>query len=197
MLFGIKSSYLLELEEILRDAGSSVVKLDDQSREQLSAYVNEVSKSENREGRRFLISAGDPGTRRALYLKAIQLGLEPHHWVAHSSSSVSPSASIGVGTHINRLTTIASRVMIGRNVLVNRSCSVGHDSRVFDHVSFGPGVIIPAHVTVHEAARLGAGCVFIPGISVGAGAIVGAGAVVVKDIRPNETVFGNPARPRN
>jgi len=195
VLFGTRSSYLIELEEMVEDAGLSAVKLDDENPEQISAYLSEVSRTERKDGRKFLISSGDPGTRRVLFRAAIKLGFEPHQYVAHSSSSVSQSASIGDGTHINRLTSIASQVVIGRNVLLNRSCSVGHDSRVHDHVSFGAGVILSANVTVHEGARLGAGCVFRPGVVVGAGAIVGAGAAVVKDVSPGATVFGNPASP--
>ncbi|TIW04883.1 MAG: sugar O-acetyltransferase, partial [Mesorhizobium sp.] len=37
--------------------------------------------------------------------------------------------------------------------------------------------------------------VILAGISIGAGAIVGAGAVVTRNVPPNTTVVGNPARP--
>ena len=42
MLFGTRSSYLIELEEMVEDAGLSAVKLDDENPEQISAYLSEV-----------------------------------------------------------------------------------------------------------------------------------------------------------
>jgi acetyltransferase-like isoleucine patch superfamily enzyme len=35
----------------------------------------------------------------------------------------------------------------------------------------------------------------IAGITIGKNARIGAGSVVINDVKPGETVFGNPAKP--
>ena len=47
---------------------------------------------------------------------------------------------------------------------------------------------------IGKGASIGAGAVFLPGVSVGEGAMVGAGAVVTRDVPPFTVVVGNPAR---
>ncbi len=47
---------------------------------------------------------------------------------------------------------------------------------------------------VRRGASIGSGATLLGGITVGENAIVGAGSVVTKDVPPNTTVAGNPAR---
>ncbi|HEV2881594.1 MAG TPA: acyltransferase [Pyrinomonadaceae bacterium] len=47
---------------------------------------------------------------------------------------------------------------------------------------------------VRRGASIGTGAVVLGGIEIGARAIVGAGAVVTRDVPPDATVAGNPAR---
>ena len=47
---------------------------------------------------------------------------------------------------------------------------------------------------VRRGASIGSGSTLLGGITVGENAIIGAGSVVTKDVPPNTTVAGNPAR---
>jgi acetyltransferase-like isoleucine patch superfamily enzyme len=47
---------------------------------------------------------------------------------------------------------------------------------------------------VRRGASIGTGAVIMCGLEIGARAIIGAGAVVTKDVPPDATVAGNPAR---
>ncbi len=53
-----------------------------------------------------------------------------------------------------------------------------------------------AGATIEDGARIGANATLLPGVKIGRGAIVGAGSVVTRDVAPEATVIGNPARPR-
>ena len=41
---------------------------------------------------------------------------------------------------------------------------------------------------------IGANCIVLPGVTIGAGSVVAAGSVVVKDIPPMSVAGGNPAK---
>jgi len=62
-------------------------------------------------------------------------------------------------------------------------------------VHFAPGARAAGEVVVGENSFVGCGAIILPRIRIGAGATIGAGAVVTKDVGPNQTVVGNPARP--
>lgn len=47
---------------------------------------------------------------------------------------------------------------------------------------------------VRRGASIGSGATLLGGITVGENAVIGAGSVVTKDVPPNITVAGNPAR---
>lgn len=55
-------------------------------------------------------------------------------------------------------------------------------------------VVKVGRITVKKGAWLGAGCVVLPGVTIGEGSIVGANAVVTEDIPDYEVWGGNPAR---
>ena len=52
-----------------------------------------------------------------------------------------------------------------------------------------------AGASLDAGAFLGSHACVIPRISIGAWAFVGAGSVVIRNVGPNEAVFGNPAAP--
>lgn len=47
---------------------------------------------------------------------------------------------------------------------------------------------------VKKGATIGANCTILCGVTIGENAVVGAGAVVVRDVPPDTTVVGNPAK---
>ena len=51
-----------------------------------------------------------------------------------------------------------------------------------------------AKVTIEHDAFIGAGCLILKGVTIGACSIVGAGSVVTKSIPPHQLWAGNPAR---
>ena len=72
--------------------------------------------------------------------------------------------------------------------------SIGHDCRVGDYAH-----VAVAHLgggaSIAEGVFMGLGSVVLPSVHVGAWATVGAGAVVTRNVDPETTVIGIPARP--
>lgn len=112
----------------------------------------------------------------------------------HPNAFVALDASIGEGSQILAQGAVCTHVSIGKNVIVNTSASIDHDSQIDDGVHIAPGAKIAGEVHVEACAFIGTGAVILPGLNIGSGAIVGAGAVVTKDVAPMTVVVGNPAR---
>ena len=71
---------------------------------------------------------------------------------------------------------------------------VHDDARRMDGTRPGAGDGTVAPVILWRGCYLGAGCLILPGVTVGEEAIVAAGAVVTRDVPPRTVVGGVPAR---
>ena len=85
--------------------------------------------------------------------------------------------------------------ILGRHVIINTGATVDHDCRLGDFVHVAPGAHLAGGVRIDPGGFMGIGSVAVPGVHLGTGCVVGAGAVVVRDLLPNVTAIGVPARP--
>ena len=108
---------------------------------------------------------------------------------------MSDDVTVGEGCILCAGSVFTVNITLGRHVIVNLNCTVGHDSVLEDYVTVYPGVNVSGCVRVGEESELGTGMQIIQGMSIGKGSILGAGAVVVSDIPRGCTAVGIPARP--
>ncbi len=105
-------------------------------------------------------------------------------------------------------------VHFGHHIYCNFGVTMVDDTHIYvgDYTMFGPHVtiataghpILPSlrekayqyNMPVHIGRNcwFGAGCIVLPGVTIGDNVVVGAGSVVTKDIPSNVVVVGNPAR---
>lgn len=121
---------------------------------------------------------------------------------------VLPGAVIGRDCNICDHVFIENDVVVGDRVTIKCGVQLWDGLRLEDDVFVGPNVTFtndrfPRNrqypekflpTLVEKGASLGANATILPGVKIGAGAMVGAGAVVTRDVPPNATVVGNPAR---
>lgn len=126
------------------------------------------------------------------------------------------------GCQIGDETKIGTFVEIQKNASVGARCKISSHTFVCegvtieDEVFVGHGVMfindkVPrataeggqlqteadwavVETIVKRGASIGSGATILCGVTIGEGAMVGAGAVVTKDVAPNATVAGCPAR---
>jgi UDP-perosamine 4-acetyltransferase len=108
---------------------------------------------------------------------------------------VSPTATVGEGSHLLPGSVINAATTIGRATIVNTNASIDHDCRVGDFVHVAPGVAIGGAVKIGRRAFVGIGARVLPGLTIGEDSVVGGGAVVVDDVPAGATVVGVPAHP--
>jgi len=125
-------------------------------------------------------------------------------------ATVRENVSIGRGTIVGRGVTVENVCTIGRYCKLESECYITAYSTLEDRVFVAPGVMCSNDnfvgrtaerfkhfkgMTVRKGARLGVGCVLLPGVTIGEDALVAAGAVVTRDVEPRMIVMGRPAKP--
>ena len=111
-----------------------------------------------------------------------------HPWARVINSKVGKGSVIAPGA------VLAPRSKIGKHVLCNYNCTIGHDAVIGDLSVVGPNASISGNVTLGEGVYIGAGASVRENLTIGDGAVVGMGAVVIKDVPPGMTVVGVPAK---
>ena len=139
-------------------------------------------------------SVGDPSVRMKLFETGLAHRLEPLT-VIHPAAVVSPRAVLGPGCQVMAGAVINPCARLGKQVIVNTRAIVEHDCEVGDFVHISPGAQLGGTVKIGAGAHIGLGATVIQGLVIGERAVVGAGAVVVKNVGPQTTVAGVPAKP--
>ncbi|MDY0781374.1 acetyltransferase [Tenacibaculum sp. IB213877] len=155
--------------------------------------INELNQVE--EQLSIVISIGDPKIK-LIILKKITSKKIDFPIIIHPNASISnDEVELGEGTIICENTIITCNIKIGSFVILNLSCTVGHDTVIDDLCAFMPSVNISGEVHIEEGVYVGTGAKIINLLEIGKNTIVGAGAVVSKSLPANCTAVGIPAKP--
>jgi sugar O-acyltransferase (sialic acid O-acetyltransferase NeuD family) len=98
------------------------------------------------------------------------------------------------GSIITAGNILTTSVHVGRFVILNLSCTVGHDVILGDYCTILPGCNISGNVKIGQGTLLGTGSQVLQNLTLGSHCKVGAGAVVTKSFGDDLTVLGIPAR---
>ncbi|MCB5190862.1 acetyltransferase [Methylobacillus arboreus] len=107
---------------------------------------------------------------------------------------VSVRVHTGTGCFWAARVQISPDVWIGDFANIHSGTIISHDVRIGDYAQIGAMVFIGGGAQIGNHAIVYPHATITPGIKIGDGATVGAGAVVIKDVPPGVTVFGNPAK---
>lgn len=84
--------------------------------------------------------------------------------------------------------------LIGARTLLMAGSHVGHDSRLGVDCEVAPNAVVGGCCTIGDRVRIGMNATILPHVTIGSGARIGAGAVVTRDVPPDETWIGSPAK---
>ena len=114
--------------------------------------------------------------------------------IVDPSVLLSKHVRVGEGTIICAGTIATVDINIGKHVIINLDCTLGHDDIIDDFVTIYPSVNVSGNVYIGQCSEIGTGTQIIQGKNIVSDIIIGAGAVVVKDIEERGTYVGSPAR---
>ena len=150
------------------------------------------------EKKMFNISISDHSERENFAKEFCSIGCEPLS-VISKLSDIGNENIIGAGAIVSQFSIITTNVKIGNFFQLNRHASVSHDCIIGDYVTFAPYATCSGNVVIEDGAYIGAGAIIKQGssmnpLTIGKNAIIGMGAIVTRDVEPNSTVIGNPAK---
>ena len=114
--------------------------------------------------------------------------------IVHPHTMISPRARLQEGVIAIAGTVVNRDARVGRGVILNTLCSVGHDCILRDFAQVAPGVNLGGAAIIGEGVFLGIGTKVVPEAQIGAWSIVGAGSVVIDDLPGGVFCHGSPAR---
>jgi sugar O-acyltransferase (sialic acid O-acetyltransferase NeuD family) len=114
----------------------------------------------------------------------------------HPSVQYHESCRFAAGVTICAGSIATVNVTIEEFAMVNLNCTIGHESSIGAGSVINPLTAISGGVKIGKSVLVGTHAAILQYISIGDHAVIGSGAMVNKDVEPNATVMGVPARPK-
>lgn len=142
----------------------------------------------------YVIGIGNPGARRQIARSLDAAGFSAATLV-HPDATLGSHVNLGAGSVVCAGARLTTNIQVGRHGHINLNATVGHDSIVGEFVSMNPLSSVSGDCIIEDDVTLGVSSSVINQVRIGRGSTVGGGACVVRDVGPNLTVVGVPAKP--
>lgn len=113
--------------------------------------------------------------------------------IIHPTALISKFCKIGEGAIITQRSGLNTNTTIGKYVTILES-RMGHDSSIGDFSTLSGDCNINGHVSIGQDVFISCGVSIAPNKKIGDGAKIGIGSIVISNVKPGITVFGNPAK---
>lgn len=189
---------MLEMNPSLKKCWDEVIFIDDTKKKGTFSQCRmmplvDLCREIDKDDIKVVIAVGEPAVRKRLYDRVTENGLRLAT-IVHPLAQVGGSAKIGEGAVIKEHVTISSDAMIEDNVFINGKTIIGHDVHIGKHCQISSFSMVAGYTQVGAETFIGISGIIRDHLVIGHNVIVSMGAVVMKDVRDNKVVMGNPAR---
>jgi len=141
----------------------------------------------------FVCAIGRPKVKKTCCRQIMQKGGRFTN-IIHPKVTFGRNVELGSGVILCPGVTMTCGIKIGSFVTFNLHCAVGHDVVVGDWCQMSSFCDLTGGVVLGEGVFMGSHASILPGVRVGDNAVVGAGSTVLKNVNPDTTVIGVPAK---
>jgi len=113
----------------------------------------------------------------------------------HPSAIVCKSSKIGYGNSILANTVVNPNAIINNHCTLHTNVLIGHDSVIHNYNFIAAHSVIGSNVEIGQGNFIGINSAINNYITIGNNCFVGMSSNVIKSIKSNTNVYGNPAKP--
>lgn len=139
------------------------------------------------------IAVGEPQYREQLGEKVQNKGYKLAIIIS-PKAEVSPSARLLEGVVIKDNSIVSSDAVIGENTWINSNAIIGHDVNIGKNCQISSLSLVAGRTKVGNNVYIGGAACVREDLVIGDRAILSMGAIVLKNVKDNKIVMGNPAR---
>ena len=141
----------------------------------------------------FICAIGDIAGRKKCAQMLLDRGAQFIRLV-HKTAGWDRNTVVGMGCILCTRVGVSCDCKIGDFTILQEECLVGHDTVIGDFCHFHARAFVAGRVTIGNEVHVGPYAMIHPGKSVGSSATVGAGSFVIRNVKADSTVYGNPAK---
>lgn len=141
----------------------------------------------------FFIAMGESKWRK-YYAELIESKGGHFYTYVAEGSFINETSKIGEGCYISRWCSISDNVNVGKHVIIHSFSNIGHDAIIKNYATILTNVFIGGCAEIGECSQMSPKSMIIPHKKVGKNAMVCAASVVMRNVKDNTSVIGNPAK---
>ena len=154
--------------------------------------VGSIKDWQPKEDEEFALAIGSPSLKRKIVEIMKPKGAK-FASIIHPTAMLSEFANYGEGFIMFPYSKLSANSTVGDFVTL-LSSPIGHDTLIGDYSVISGNCNVVRNVVIGKDVFLAAGVCIAQDIRIGDGAYLGIGSVILKDVQPEATMFGNPAR---
>lgn len=154
--------------------------------------IGTIKNWQPKEDEEFALAMGSPELKRKIVAQLKEKGAK-FATVIHPKAILTEFTKYGEGFIMFPGSKLSVNSEVG-NFVTLLATFIGHDTYIGDYSVISGGCNVVRNVHIGNDVFLAAGVCIAQNVKIGDGAYLGLGCVVLKDVPPEATMFGNPAR---